>query len=99
MLHDLLFRLQTLFRRHAAERELDDELRFHLERQISKYLKSGMSEKEATRPPGWNSAVSIRSRRSAETREALVLSRRLCRTCATPLEPCFVRPRSPFVPC
>jgi len=49
LLHDLLFRLQTLFRRHAAERELDDELRFHLERQIAKYLKSGMSEREATR--------------------------------------------------
>jgi putative ABC transport system permease protein len=49
LLHDLLFRLQTLFRCHAAERELDDELRFHLERQIGKYLKSGMSEKGATR--------------------------------------------------
>ena len=49
MLHDLFFRLQTLFRRHAAESELDDELRFHFERQIAKYVKSGMSEKEATR--------------------------------------------------
>ena len=29
--------------------ELDDELRFHLERQIAKYVKSGMSEEEATR--------------------------------------------------
>ena len=49
MLHDLFFRLRTLFRRPTAESELDDELRFHLERQIAKYLKSGMSEKEATR--------------------------------------------------
>ena len=49
MLHDLFFRLRTLFRRPAAESELDDELRFHLERQIAKYLKSGMSEEEAMR--------------------------------------------------
>jgi putative ABC transport system permease protein len=38
-----------LFRRHAAERELDDELHFHLEQQIAKYLNSGMSEREARR--------------------------------------------------
>jgi len=49
MLHDFLFRLRTLFRRPAAESELDDELRFHLERQIAKYVNSGMSEEEATR--------------------------------------------------
>ena len=48
-MHDLLFRLRTLFRRHAAEGELDDELRFHLERQIAKYVISGMSKAEAER--------------------------------------------------
>ena len=37
MLHDLFFRLRTLMRRPAAENELDDELRFHLEGQIDKY--------------------------------------------------------------
>jgi putative ABC transport system permease protein len=36
-------------RRSAAENELDDELRFHLERQTDKYVKSGMSEAEALR--------------------------------------------------
>jgi len=36
--------------RHAAtESELDNELRFHLERQIDKYVRSGMSEAEAAR--------------------------------------------------
>src|SRR5215471_1683178 len=36
--------------RHAAtESELDHELRFHLERQIDKYVRSGMSEAEAAR--------------------------------------------------
>jgi putative ABC transport system permease protein len=49
LLHDLLFRLRVLFRRHAAEGELDEELRFHIERQVAKYVKSGMSEAEAVR--------------------------------------------------
>jgi len=49
LVHDLLIRLRTLFRRYAAESELDDELRFHLERQVAKYVKSGMSESEAVR--------------------------------------------------
>lgn len=49
LLHDLLFRVRTLMRRHAAENELDDELRFHLERQTDKYVKSGMSHAEALR--------------------------------------------------
>ena len=49
LLHDLLFRLRTLMRRPAAENELDDELRFHLERQTEKYMRSGMTEAEAVR--------------------------------------------------
>ena len=48
-MHDLLFRLRTLFRRRAAENELHDELRFHLEQQVAKYMKSGMAEAEAVR--------------------------------------------------
>ena len=47
--HDLLFRLRTLVRHSAAENELDDELRFHLERQTDKYVKSGMTKAEAVR--------------------------------------------------
>jgi len=49
MLHDLLFRLRSLLRHPAAENELDDELRFHVEQQTDKYVKSGMSEAEARR--------------------------------------------------
>jgi putative ABC transport system permease protein len=49
LLHDLLFRLRTLMRHPAAENELEDELRFHLERQTDKYVKSGMSQAEALR--------------------------------------------------
>ena len=49
LLHDLFFRLRTLMRRPAVENELDDELRFHLEQQTDKYVRSGMSEAEALR--------------------------------------------------
>ena len=48
-LHDLLFRLRTLMRHSAAENDLDDELRFHLERLTNKYTKLGMTEAEAMR--------------------------------------------------
>lgn len=48
-LPDLLFRLRSLMQRSAKENELDDELRFHLERQADKYVKLGMSEAEAAR--------------------------------------------------
>jgi hypothetical protein len=49
LLHDFLFRLQTLIQRSARDNELDDELRFHLQHQTEKYVKLGMSEAEALR--------------------------------------------------
>jgi predicted permease len=49
MLTDLLFRLRALFRRTAVETELDAELRFHFERQVEKYLHSGLSRDQARR--------------------------------------------------
>ena len=49
LLHDLLFRLRSLMRHSTAEKELDDELRFHLERETEKSVKSGMSQAEAVR--------------------------------------------------
>jgi putative ABC transport system permease protein len=49
LLHDLIFRLRSLMRHSAAENELENELRFHLERQADKYVKSGMSQAEAMR--------------------------------------------------
>ncbi|HET9743436.1 MAG TPA: ABC transporter permease [Terriglobales bacterium] len=49
MFSDLLFRLRSLFRRSAVEAELDDELRFHFEQQITKYMESGLTREEATR--------------------------------------------------
>ncbi len=49
MLNDFLFRMRCLLRRKDAETNLEDELRFHHQQQMEKYLKSGLSEAEALR--------------------------------------------------
>ena len=49
VLSDLVFRLRSLFRRGAVENELDEELRFHLEQQVEKHLRAGLTREEATR--------------------------------------------------
>jgi len=41
--------LRRLFRKSRAERELDQELRFHLEQQIADYVAAGISPQEARR--------------------------------------------------
>jgi len=43
----LLKRLKRAVRTHAAERELDDEMRFHLERQIADFIRDGLSPEAA----------------------------------------------------
>jgi len=43
----LAARLRSLFRRDRVERELEAELRFHLDRQIAENLQAGMSLREA----------------------------------------------------
>src|SRR5687768_13128829 len=42
-------RLRTLVRRDAVERELDEELAYHMELEVQKNLAAGMSEAEARR--------------------------------------------------
>ena len=49
MLDDLRFRLRALFRRDDVEDDLDDELRFHLERAAEQQLARGLSPREAYR--------------------------------------------------
>lgn len=49
MLGDLMIRVRALFRRKVVEAELGDELRFHLERQVEKYVRGGLSCEEAQR--------------------------------------------------
>src|SRR5579871_764330 len=41
--------LRYIFRRKRVESELDDEMRFHIEQQVEKYLRSGMSRDKAVR--------------------------------------------------
>ncbi|HET7100671.1 MAG TPA: ABC transporter permease [Terriglobia bacterium] len=49
MLRDLLYRLRAMFHRRSMEAELDEELRAHIEQQVEKHIKTGMSPEEATR--------------------------------------------------
>jgi predicted permease len=49
MWSDLNIRVRSLFRRNRVEEELYDELRFHFEHQLEKYVSSGMSREEALR--------------------------------------------------
>ncbi|MFN2563576.1 MAG: ADOP family duplicated permease [Gemmatimonadaceae bacterium] len=49
MVTDVMLRLRALFRRRAMEQELDDELRFHLEREVEKYVRAGVARDEAER--------------------------------------------------
>ena len=49
MLNDLLLRLRSLFRRKSVETELDEELLFHFEQQVAKFIQSGLQPQEAKR--------------------------------------------------
>jgi putative ABC transport system permease protein len=49
MLSDWMIRVRSLFRRADVERDLDDELTAHIERQTETYEKAGLSHAEAFR--------------------------------------------------
>ena len=49
MWSDLIYRLRALVRRRAVESEMDEELRFHFDRQVEKYVAAGMARAEAER--------------------------------------------------
>ncbi len=46
---EITYRLRALVRRGAVEREMDDELRFHLQREADKYVRAGLTPNEAAR--------------------------------------------------
>ncbi len=52
MVSDLLIRLRALLRRNAVENELNDELRFHFDQQVEKYVRGGLTREDATRRAG-----------------------------------------------
>ena len=49
MFSDIVFRTKAVFRRGSFEREMEDELREHFQRQFEKLLRSGLSREEAMR--------------------------------------------------
>ena len=49
MIADFINRLRALVRRDRFERDLDDELRFHLEQQVDKYTRAGFDPADARR--------------------------------------------------
>ena len=49
LLSDLRYRARALFNRRAVERELDDELRFHLQHEAEKHAREGVPAAEAMR--------------------------------------------------
>src|SRR5215510_9456006 len=49
MFADLTHRLRSLIRRDAVEQDLDDELRFHLERLTDRHIANGLAPGEAAR--------------------------------------------------
>src|SRR5271163_556451 len=48
-IYTLPLRLRSLFRRQAADQELDEELRYHLEQKTQQYIAQGMPPQEARR--------------------------------------------------
>ena len=48
-IYTLPLRLRSLFHRQAADQELDEELRYHVELKTQQYLNQGMSQQEARR--------------------------------------------------
>ena len=49
MFDDFRFRLRALLRRYASENQLDEELRFHFDRQVEKLINAGFSREQAFR--------------------------------------------------
>ena len=49
ILSDLLFRIRALFRLETVERELDEELRLHIEHAVEKQVRMGLPRAEAIR--------------------------------------------------
>jgi putative ABC transport system permease protein len=47
MLHKLSLRIRNLFRVHAVDEDLDDEVRYHVEKQTEEFIRQGIPEKQA----------------------------------------------------
>jgi hypothetical protein len=84
MLSDIAYRLRALFRGKAVEQELDDEIRFHLARQVDKYVAIGLGRDEALRRARLAFGATDRVAENAAMRAGSRGWSRPARTCATP---------------
>ena len=60
MMRALTRRMRALFRREEMECELDEELRFHIEKETERNVARGMSPKEARRATRVDPMVALR---------------------------------------
>ena len=84
MLRRISTRLTSLFRRNRLERELDAELRFHIDMLTEQHVRAGLAPDEARR----KALRAFRRRRAGERRRAgyvdvATLRNARRRTCAT----------------
>src|ERR1051325_9232661 len=49
MWSDLMHRLRAVLRRNTIEKEIEQEFQFHLQHQIEKHLKAGLTAQESSR--------------------------------------------------
>ena len=49
LLSEVRYRLRAVFDRTSMERELDDEVQMHIERETEKYVRQGVPPREAAR--------------------------------------------------
>ena len=94
MFTDLTHRLRSLIRRRAVEQELDDELRFHLERLVDRHVADGLAHDEAMRRARLEMGGFDKSRRSTGMLGAYVSSKISAATCGTPFDKSSDRPAS-----
>jgi hypothetical protein len=80
---EIRYRLRALFRRDAIERELDDELRFHLEREAEKSVAAGLPRDEAVRRARLTFGGVDRIKEDDRDARGVALLEHLARTSAT----------------
>lgn len=49
MFRQILFDLRTLFRRRSVDRDLDEEIQFHIDKEVERHIQNGMPEADAQR--------------------------------------------------
>jgi hypothetical protein len=91
---ELRFRLRAIFNRAAVESELDDELRFHIERETEKLVLEGLSREEASRNARASFGGVSRIKDDARDQRGVTIVEETYRTFVTPFAHCAPARRS-----